>query len=376
VAHLPTSVWGGRDEPERDPSGADGTRSLERSCHRIARLAARGLGVPMSAVTVRRPGGGHAAAPLVASFGFARPSSAPVDAFAALSSASSGLLLVSDATVDARVADDALVTAAPFVRFCAGVPLMTSDGVIVGSLCVFDDEPRADVSDDDVETLRDLAVLVVDEYEGAGRREELREARDAARRLETTDALTGLSNRRMLDGMLDGALALARRTGQALAVLMIGLDGLDGLDGLEDATRDPGGDPRRGADVMPPDSAPPEVDVDDDLLVEMAERLASGVREHDLVARVGATEFVVVLQAVDRAAVAEAAGRLHEALTGVILQRDDPAPTRSGGRLRVNVGVALHPADGEDLASLLRAADVAMHQAKANGGGVRRFAVW
>jgi diguanylate cyclase (GGDEF)-like protein len=170
----------------------------------------------------------------------------------------------------------------------------------------------------------------------------------------TTDPLTGLSNRRMLDGLLDHAIALARRTGYALAVLMIGLDAGAGRLGSH-------GDHEDQDEVL-----------GDDVLVEMAERLERAVREHDLVARVGAGEFVVVLQAIDRAAVAEAAGRLHEALVAVAAGGAGVA-AGAGAGVRVSVGVALHPADGEDLASLLRAADVAMDEARSGGGGVRRY---
>ena len=317
--------------------------------------------MPMATVTVDASTSSDDGAPSVASFGFGPGEHEHVRAFSVAAAASSGVLLVRDATREDRFAGERGVTAAPFVRFCAAVPLVAADGSVVGSLCVFDGAPRPDVADDDVESLRDLAALVVDAIVHNGRRRELLAAHDDARRLATTDALTGLSNRRMLEDMLDRALALARRTGHALAVLMIGLDSYDPADDGSD----PFGDARAGDDVDATALLP------DHVLVEMATRLERGVREHDLVARVGEDEFVVVLQAVDRAAVAEAAGRLHEGLTGAI----EAAGGRSSSvRLRVSVGVALHPADGEDLTSLLRGADLAMHDAKDHGGGVRRFA--
>ena len=317
--------------------------------------------MPMATVTVDASTSSDDGAPSVASFGFGPGEHEHVRAFSVAAAASSGVLLVRDATREDRFAGERGVTAAPFVRFCAAVPLVAADGSVVGSLSVFDGAPRPDVADDDVESLRDLAALVVDAIVHSGRRRELLAAHDDARRLATTDALTGLSNRRMLEDMLDRALALARRTGHALAVLMIGLDSYDPADDGSD----PFDDARAGDDVDATALLP------DHVLVEMATRLERGVREHDLVARVGEDEFVVVLQAVDRAAVAEAAGRLHEGLAGAI----EAAGGRSSSvRLRVSVGVALHPADGEDLTSLLRGADLAMHDAKDHGGGVRRFA--
>jgi len=52
------------------------------------------------------------------------------------------LLVVEDARTDARFADSPLVTDGPKIRFYAGVPLVTHDGLAIGALCAFDREPR------------------------------------------------------------------------------------------------------------------------------------------------------------------------------------------------------------------------------------------
>lgn len=49
---------------------------------------------------------------------------------------------VPDARVDERFADNALVTDAPFIRFYAGAPLISKEGVPLGALCVISPEPR------------------------------------------------------------------------------------------------------------------------------------------------------------------------------------------------------------------------------------------
>jgi sigma-B regulation protein RsbU (phosphoserine phosphatase) len=75
-----------------------------------------------------------------------------------------GPWVVTDAATDPRTLTNSLVAGAFGLRFYAGVPLTTSDGFNLGTLCVLDTEPR-DVTDAEIQTLQDLAAIVVNELE-------------------------------------------------------------------------------------------------------------------------------------------------------------------------------------------------------------------
>jgi len=57
------------------------------------------------------------------------------------------IMVVPDATQDARFADNALVTGDPDIRFYAGAPLVSAEGVPLGALCVIDRMPREGMTD-------------------------------------------------------------------------------------------------------------------------------------------------------------------------------------------------------------------------------------
>ncbi len=83
------------------------------------------------------------------------------------------VMVVEDATLDARFKDNPLVTGAPHIRFYAGATLTTSEGVNLGSLCVIDNEPRPAPAEADLAHLRALADLVVDQIDLSRARKEL-----------------------------------------------------------------------------------------------------------------------------------------------------------------------------------------------------------
>jgi len=167
---------------------------------------------------------------------------------------------------------------------------------------------------------------------------EVTELRRAERELEhraNHDSLTGLVNRHRLQVELQAAIDRAAADGGGLALLYIDLDGFKRIND-------------RGGHA-----------VGDRLLRELAARMQRGVRQNDLVARVGGDEFVVLLpDCRDVQAAQEVADSLRTRIT---------APCRLPEglfQLDASIGVATFPADGADVEALLGHADGAMYAAK------------
>src|SRR3954470_7313378 len=74
------------------------------------------------------------------------------------------LLVVPDATKDARFADNPAVEASGGIRFYAGAPLITTDGFALGALCVVDSEPRR-LEVEQLQALRGLGRQVISQLE-------------------------------------------------------------------------------------------------------------------------------------------------------------------------------------------------------------------
>ncbi|MBD2203115.1 PAS domain-containing protein [Calothrix sp. FACHB-1219] len=74
------------------------------------------------------------------------------------------IVVISDAAADAELAKNPVVVDYPFVRFYAGVPLVTPKGDILGTLCVIDNVPR-ELNQQQIEALQALGRQVIDQLE-------------------------------------------------------------------------------------------------------------------------------------------------------------------------------------------------------------------
>ncbi len=157
-------------------------------------------------------------------------------------------------------------------------------------------------------------------------------------RMAHHDALTDLPNRLLLRDRLAQAISNAKRNNQRLALLFCDLDRFKQVnDSLGHASGDA-------------------------LLKEVASRLVSCVRMSDTVSRQGGDEFLVLLQDVhDTASVAITAEKIRAALCAPF--ELDEQQVRIGG----SIGISIFPDDSVDEHALIKNADAAMYEAKANG---------
>ncbi|HBY98339.1 MAG: sensor domain-containing diguanylate cyclase [Ardenticatenaceae bacterium] len=160
------------------------------------------------------------------------------------------------------------------------------------------------------------------------------------RRLATTDPLTGLANRRVLEERLADEFRRARRYEHALTLIMTDLDHFK-------VYNDTHGHP--AGDVV---------------LRELAILLQGSVRETDLVARYGGEEFVILLPETARAAALVVGEKIRAAVEQHPFAHRETQPS---GRLTISVGVATFPEGLEQPETLLHSADRALYQAKAMG---------
>ncbi len=153
------------------------------------------------------------------------------------------------------------------------------------------------------------------------------------------DSLTGLSNRKHFYDTLKNSIALARRHETKLALLLLDLNGFKSINDTLGHY------------------------VGDLLLQGVALRLRECMRETDCVARVGGDEFTLILTDIyDEEDAATAASKIIDAVR---------PPFLIDGRsldIGVSVGISIYPTDTDHIESLVRNADVAMYQAKAETG--------
>lgn len=343
----------------------------------VVRIAARMFGMPVAAINLI--GSEHVL--FAASAGASLADPRRDMSFCAHAINQDEVMVVPDATQDERFHDNPMVTGSAGVRFYAGAPLLSPSGHALGALCVMDDRPHHDFSEEDQARLRELARMAADRLElrrieisaeqarrsrdeyakasptvvarfdeqrpivsrnaaaaahpqdrGAQRDEE-----DELRRLAHTDPLTGLANRACFYRRVEQTLAEPN----SAAVLMFDLDGFKDInDTLGNS-------------------------VGDALLREVGRRLQALPGPGATAARLGSDEFALLLPGMDAP---DAAMALAQAAISAVA-----VPIIAGGH-EVNVvatscGVAVAPLQAQEALELIGDADLALARAKSLGRG-------
>src|ERR1043166_2700699 len=150
-----------------------------------------------------------------------------------------------------------------------------------------------------------------------------------------TDHLTGLANRRRFERQLEREVNRTERFGHPFSLLMLDIDKFKNLN-----------------DSFGHDAG-------DDAIRRISRVLREGTRGIDLAARIGGEEFAVLLVETNRQAATEVAERLRVSIKALEIP--------SGGQVTASVGVAECPTDAQTAAGILKAADVALYEAKRAG---------
>ena len=158
-------------------------------------------------------------------------------------------------------------------------------------------------------------------------------------RRASTDGLTGLYNSRWLREAGESEIAECRRREMPLSVVLVDLDHFKTIN-------DTGGHAAGDA-----------------VLQRVAAELRRITRAGDAAVRLGGEEFILVLRDADASGATRVAGELRRALRNVPI----PAACTGVDHVTASIGIASFPDQGSRLEDLIRAADVAMYQAKRGG---------
>lgn len=185
------------------------------------------------------------------------------------------IFMISDASLDDRFYDNPLVTNEPRIRFYAGVPLVISQGIKIGTLCLIDREPRI-LSEEDKELLRDLGQMAAQELSSV--------------QLATIDELTQISNRRGFIALAVHALNLCKRLNKPASLFFFDLD-------LFKEINDRYGHAEG-----------------DYALISFSKILKEAFRTSDVIGRLGGDEFVALLSNADQRETQQILQRLDQVL--------------------------------------------------------------
>jgi diguanylate cyclase (GGDEF)-like protein len=264
------------------------------------------------------------------------------DSFCTYAILDESITVIPDARQDEQFSDNPLVVGEPHIRFYMGHPIHTEDQFRIGTLCVFDSEPR-EVSPEDKRILKDLAAIVDSELQRSQlnvERTRLRTQLEEAERRSRIDDLTKLWNRRAVFDLIESEVNRSKREGLQLTVGMIDLDDFKEVNDTHGHQ------------------------VGDQVLRTTAQVLRQSTRDYDVIGRYGGEEFIVMFPESGRDEARRIAERMLEGL------RDADFTGGSNEKLSVTMSIGLSTTDSggeQEPEELIEQADEALYQVKNDG---------
>jgi diguanylate cyclase (GGDEF)-like protein len=205
-----------------------------------------------------------------------------------------------------------------------------AQGRIFAVLSLFDREDDGTFSARDLDTvlsLSDQAGVAIDNVV----------LHQEAQRLSITDGMTGIWNHRYFQLRFDQEMDRSSRFRRPFCLLLCDIDDFKYVNDTYGHLQG------------------------DSVLIELARRVKSEIRDIDVLARYGGEEFVLILPETDADGGFRAAEKIRRRISEAPFGRDRSIP------VTMSIGVACFPRAGTEQTTLLRAADVALYQAKARG---------
>lgn len=231
-------------------------------------------------------------------------------------------LLIRDTLDDARFVDNPFVAGEPHVRSYAGVPLETSDGYLVGTLCALDTKTR-EFPTQEIDILKSFAKVVVDELE--------------LRKIASTDLLTNALSRRAWVELAEAEVKRSIRYNRPLSLAVLDIDHFKLVN---DSYGHPAGDI---------------------VIKELAKIAQNSIRETDLFGRFGGEEFVLLLSETSMSGALMIAERVRSLFSNLVIDE------LGGARTTLSVGLTQFRGANDNLDEMINRADTALYEAKQSG---------
>jgi diguanylate cyclase (GGDEF)-like protein len=247
-------------------------------------------------------------------------------------------LLIPDVSKDTRFAEQFAQKLLYTTRSIVCVPMKIKDQVI-GVIELINSYEELDFDDTDILLISAIADFAAIALENARNYKRINE-------LVITDDLTGLYNSREFGHLIENEVKRFSRYGQHFSLIFLDLDHFKGINDSYGHL------------------------VGSRMLGEFGKLVGNHIRASDMAARYGGDEFAIILPHTGKEQAVVVAENLLDAMKKTHFVSDENAPIE----LTASFGVATFPDDAGNRAELIKAADIAMYEAKTGGrAGVRGY---